>query len=715
MKSFKFDFTKKFLALILAAALLLGCLPALAFGAASLNVPAGTVSIVSADASYDSLSIGAGASLVPAEGKLLTLLVDGVETEIASGKTYSSPNPGGVKLALTDYVVAEGALSSLGGMGGDGAPLRDAYNPEKYRSAYYYEDGALVDSKSVLAPAANPKVEGRTPGYSAFIASGGEYSLKGADISLLTEADGHPDQTNDFVGLGAAVALYDKAKLVVEDSKISTAGVAKPAVYVDSSWILFKNSSYNVGGGVIYDGYKNSADMVRMISPPWVLGIAGNARGSNLVGDNSVMAYVDSALTAKGWGVVSSDSGSNGVITIINSSLTMTGNTGYGIYAIGGVNEKFYGTTFDAATYPLIMTGGTVLFTSYTGGSSVDVKLQDEKTVIFPGVKSEKVASGTIVPTTVKSQFGVMAHNSGSTTLEKGTVFETKNAAFLIKSGDNQIKVDNSKISVEDGVILQLIDNDDTTIGADMVGGGPEFKTDFYERSGWSVPSVADQGGAAAAGAPEGMPGDEAGGPPGGAQTPGGAEAVFTNVALKGDLFNASGYQYISGSATAAPSNSQGKSMTVTLGTGASLAGRISLSRPMHVWMDWAPDANDTQGGSYVYRTAKKGSEGEGDLVEADGKKYVQATHFTINEYYNLGHVINDAGAFTDATAKVYVKDGASWTVTGNSYLTSLYVEPGSAIKSGVDGKTLKLYVNGIQRRLLKGALYTGEIALKLE
>jgi hypothetical protein len=51
----------------------------------------------------------------------------------------------------------------------------------------------------------------------------------------------------------------------------------------------------------------------------------------------------------------------------------------------------------------------------------------------------------------------------------------------------------------------------------------------------------------------------------------------------------------------------------------------------------------------------------------------------------------------------------------GDSYLTSLYVEPGSAIKSGVDGKTFKLYVNGVQRRLLKGALYTGEVALKLE
>ena len=44
--------------------------------------------------------------------------------------------------------------------------------------------------------------------------------------------------------------------------------------------------------------------------------------------------------------------------------------------------------------------------------------------------------------TTVTSQFGVMAHNSGSIVLEKGTIFNTKNAAFLIKSGTVDISVD---------------------------------------------------------------------------------------------------------------------------------------------------------------------------------------------------------------------------------------------------------------------------------
>jgi hypothetical protein len=326
-----------------------------------------------------------------------------------------------------------------------------------------------------------------------------------------------------------------------------------------------------------------------------------------------------------------------------------------------------------------------------------------------------------------------MAHGDADLTLEKGTTFNTRNAAFLVKNGAVDIDLDDSELNVSDGVLLQLIDNDDSTVGVSGVGaGGPIFNTTFFEKAGWpDAVTQAERDNAPPSEGPGGPPPGEGGGGEGGPggpppSGPSSASLNVTNADLTGDIYNASGYKYISNSADAAPSYADPKSLSVTLGTGATLKGAISLSRSMHVWVDWAKVTGDTQGGYYKYRSAKTGALGEGNVYQdTKGKSYVQATNFTIDSYYNLGHVINQPGVYAEgATADVALTNNAAWTITGDSYLTSLNISDNAKIVNETNGeKILVLTVDGIEKVSTKTSLtakdikaggYTGNVVLKL-
>ena len=60
-----------------------------------------------------------------------------------------------------------------------------------------------------------------------------------------------------------------------------------------------------------------------MVSPPWVLGVVGNSRATNMLGKGSTMIVQDSDVYAKSWGALSTDSGSNPYLYAINSNITM--------------------------------------------------------------------------------------------------------------------------------------------------------------------------------------------------------------------------------------------------------------------------------------------------------------------------------------------------------------------------------------------------------
>jgi len=133
-----------------------------------------------------------------------------------------------------------------------------------------------------------------------------------------------------------------------------------------------------------------------------------------------------------------------------------------------------------------------------------------------------------------------------------------------------------------------------------------------------------------------------------------------------GDLYNGTGYYGLG----AVP-------LEVTIGEGAQLTGSISLTETRHI---------DETG--------------------------AQNTHFTINEYYYLGHVENRNFNNGFSKVAVTVDSGGIWIVDGENLLNSLTIGDGRI--AGVDGRQVTMTVNGKGTAIEPGQSYQGEIVISL-
>jgi hypothetical protein len=433
----------------------------------------------------------------------------------------------------------------------------------------------------------------------------------------------------DFSGRGAMIVATDYAKVLVDKMKIYTEGFVRAAFIPDNhGQILIKNSMVTTMGAnpltEAYDDYLNSADQSIMISPPWVLGIQGGARLANMLGENSTLTVIDSTVISGAWGVLSTDAGSNFLMNVVDSKVEILPasrggmssgkfrysrkyGSGYGSYLIGDAQQYFYGTHIKGTTYASILAGGDGYFSSSWG----DIQLKDAD-----GGTIETVC-GRGRPTVIQSVFGFMAHNSGSINVLDGTVVLTEAATFLYKGGDVDFVADKAVLRPKSGVILQMIDNDDSSVGAETGDNGPVFNTEFHEDQGWPSENGND------------LPDTSSD-----SATANSVTLNLTNGHYNGNVFNGTGYYAQLGDA-----------LEVSIGDGAVLKGAISLTETRHI------DEN-------------------GD----------QNTYFTIDEYYYLGHVENRNNRNGNSSLSVRLTGGAIWKVTGESYLSSLIVEDGAIV-----------------------------------
>ncbi len=508
-------------------------------------------------------------------------------------------------------------------------------------------------------------IESSDPAFNAVVVEGGRYSLSNSKINLITNGDG--TEVCDFVGLGAAVAAYNDAHVEIDNCEISTVGVAKCAVFADNGAdVVVKDSKLSILGGKLYEGYPNTADFNFMVAPPWVLGIMGNARGSNLMGKKASTVIVNSDVTARNWGVLSTDNGSENILAVIDTNLTLVGDpevekvnpyykqygSGYGTYILG-CDEEFCGVKMDVGTYIGIARCGNAIYKSSKG----NIKIHSPKgEVLYEGEGQGRVSELN------SDCFGIMAHDRSNLTFTEGTVMNTEHAAFLMRCGGINIDInDGSQINVKDGVILQIIDDDDASVGVDW-GSKYElhFLTEFNEKEGW--PS--ENGQISSMMPPPEMP------PMPPMDDEGIDEMIMpepqffvnfkaSDVTLNGSLYNGSGYY-----------GQKAKQMYITLGAGATLNGGISATETIH--------------------------------VDETGK---QNTHFTIDEYYYLGHVANRPYLNGDNAAEVVLEAGSVWNVTETGLLTTLTVNEGATLNG-------KVTVNGEELVPETGKTYTGEICV---
>ena len=343
-------------------------------------------------------------------------------------------------------------------------------------------------------------IEDSQSGDNGIIVVDTDYTISNANITLLTNADG--SDTCDFSGRGSGIAVYgSEANVTVEDSAIHTSGVATMPVFSDDgATVTIQNSTLQSDGGTLSADYMNTPDQALMVAPPWILGIMGTSRCTNMMGDNTTTNVIDSETSAGAWAVLSTDAGSDMTLNVYNTTLTLNNadesaaaplqaeggqisetldnpytvnyGSGYGTYVIGRAVETFAGAEINVGTYATIFTGGSATYTALEAGRTYELKNHAGEAAATYEATEDKV-------TEIHSDtFGFMAHqNENSITVEKGTVVDSGYAMFLVKTGaSNQVltaSVDDTQIT-NGGVLIQVMDNDDTTNGGMMDVSDPE-------------------------------------------------------------------------------------------------------------------------------------------------------------------------------------------------------------------------------------------------
>lgn len=401
---------------------------------------------ISETSSYSGgLSISKGVELSAPDGKTLTMTVGGVQRNISSG-TYKDP----VVLAVTEGYKSEN-------MGNTYLLSAAAYiNNGKYDKANSVSS-AIMSGEVTDEAATDVKINSQGDNFNGFVIAGNStYSIKNADITL----NGHGG--DDFAGYGAGITTYDNADVTVENAVINTTGAIRTAIWAGgSSKLLVKDSRV-----VAKDGADTNFAVSMMNEVPWILGLSGNLRATNVLGSAKAV-YLNSYVEAEKWGALSTDSAQKGAsLTVINTDIVVSGKSGYGSYADQQILNYYYGSRFKTPDMALIVAAGQC---GATLGKSTMANVGAE---LYQQITPGKADAATTVDA---GTFGIMWHKNqnGVVTIKENTVFNCGETVFLIKSDVSNtaypiINVDDSTLKSKTDVILHLMESDDPGMG-----GGP--------------------------------------------------------------------------------------------------------------------------------------------------------------------------------------------------------------------------------------------------
>ena len=539
---------------------------------------------------------------------------------------------------------AESVKGPLGSwdMGGTDSSTVDGDDYD-YSCALYITADGLVEANSNTSRIESGTYDGtgasdilindNASGHTQIVVNNADYTISDATIKMMTDADG--TDTCDFSGKGSAVAVFGSdAEVTIENSDIHTAGVATMPVFTDDgATVTVKNSTLQSDGGTLYAEYMNTPSQTLMVAPPWVLGIMGNSRCTNLMGTDSTMNVIDSETSSGAWAVLSTDAGSNMALNIYNSSLTLN-NADESQYPLQAEGGQIYETKDNPYTVNYGSGYGT-----YVIGKATETFAAGRVPVRVGAMRPSPRVESTLSMIVVNSDtFGFMAHKSSNTlAIEEGTEVNSAYATFLIKTGsDSQAfnaAVDSASIN-NGGVLIQIMDNDDTTNGGKMDaddpdntnGGSQNFKQVHYEDAGFNT----DQADASSAT----------------------QQFTFTDGTYSGNIYNASGSDGLEGS-----------DLYVTLGSGAVLNGAAASTSAVHVTYDGSVSLK--QSGCDAFDNAEEAA--------AFAEQY-QNTEFDITEYWSFGHVanlVNDNGA---NGVYITLTDDAVWNVDETSLIQGLSI-----------------------------------------
>ncbi|MFJ3667185.1 hypothetical protein ACIPSE_12075 [Streptomyces sp. NPDC090106] len=454
----------------------------------------------------DELVVEDGATLTVAEGCSLSLTVNGVETGSRLDGTYGFATVIAAGVYRGDVVLTP-AVDHLESFAGAAFHLRQA--------VYVGADG-VVSENSVLSAvrggrltddsARNVTVRSTGEAFNGFFVAGGA-SYRLASPKVRFDGNGRLDFACDGAALTGSGA---GTRLVVEDADVDNRGSVRTGVIAhDGADVIVKNSRIRTREGVLPDDYEPGFG-ANMMTVPWMLGLSGNVRATNVLGANTTATYINSTVSSEEWGAMSTDSVRNSRLNAVNSTVAVTGASGYGTYADGTSQRNvFLGTHFDVATFVAISTGSPVTFGDSTRRAvaaldeDCDLRLTARELAAIEPRGCRLTSRG----------FGVMWHSGdgGSVDIGGDTRFTTEKTMFLDKGKQVAITVDGSRgarLSTGNGVLVQIMETDDP---GSMTGSYSD-PTDAPERDSsfdTTTEHTAD------------------------------ATAAFTDISLTGDFYNA--------------------------------------------------------------------------------------------------------------------------------------------------------------------------------
>jgi hypothetical protein len=671
--------------------------------------------------SLDTLTIGEGATITPPQGKSVTLTVNGTEQgqKLASTAGYDLVFTPGTYTGDVVLTVAEANPVEYAPENSSGSTGASVVQP--FRQALCIDSAGLSEFKSVMAAVSGTQPTG-TSAEGLTINSSGEcfngifaassYSVKNAEIDLT--GNGRSESS----GYGAGVVGTGQGTtLVLDGVNITTTGVARTGIVAkDGANLIVKNCEIKANNGQLPADYVPTSDPSQIRSAPWMLGLSGNVRATNLLGTGTKAAYINSSVSSEGWGALSVEDSVSPTLAAVNSQISVTGEDGFGAYGLGDATEYFLGCDFSVPTYATISRGANLYF-----GDSTPEKVAELNTSLRLGLTAEELTAIPNQGTVINSlRFGIMWHgggisgDAGSVDISGATSFTTAEALFLDKGQAVKIAVDGTngaKLMPGNGIIMQLMDDDDP--GYDI---GTMDNTGVYNEP--ATPAEADKEHDLKRAAE-------------------GKDAIvsFKNIELTGDFFNSTrGGLGVVASEPPATTTTTVAGATTTTGKASATTVKPTTTtvKPTTTTVNSTGGATSTTGTGGTVQSTTTTTLAPGTELASVSKNLCltfdnckisgmitasTAVHskpsITAADYKLLGVVVNTPAAAVNNGVVVALSNQSVWTVTGTCYLTSLTIGKDSSV-TVPEGKKITMKVNGKKKKLAAGT-YTGKVELVVE
>ena len=394
---------------------------------------------VSESAAYEEVTITPGGSLAAPEGKFVTLTVNGIGVDPVPG-TYT----GDVRITVSDAFVKEGRRFGKSVV-------------SSFRSAICVEDGRLRTGNAVPAlaqggtvtdsEANDVTIESHQWDYNGFYITGdSKYTINRAAIRL------YGDGTDDFSGLGAGIAAAGNAEVTVNDSTVYTEGTTRGTAFIGGHATLTMNDCElsTVSGTPTREELAKGREQHRMMEPPWAIRLRGHGRTTNLAGFGTFVLNRCHAVS-NSWGVLSVDGAVVNRMVVRDCLIELNGVNGYGLFSICDDTDFDYGAYGDYGCLDVV-------------DHSV-IRVPTFGIVMSLGSSAGLFTNGSCVRS---EHFGahIFRNNGGKLRIEKKSEFHTGDACITVKGSNTTIELDDAVMDSKNGVILQLMDNDDPGMSA---------------------------------------------------------------------------------------------------------------------------------------------------------------------------------------------------------------------------------------------------------